>query len=52
MRLQAWGGSVDPFRLDRVRVYALDERLMRQVEKALAMLIKLREIRLAGSTAV
>jgi len=37
---------VDPFRLDRV--YALDERLMRQFEKALAMLIRLREMRLAG----
>ncbi len=31
------------FRLDRV--YALDERLMRKFEKALAMLIKLRELR-------
>lgn len=41
---------MDPFRLDRV--YALDERLTRQFEKALAMLIKLREMRLAGSAAV
>lgn len=43
MRLQAWGESVDPFRLDRV--YALDERLTRQFGKTLAMLIRLREVR-------
>ena len=47
IRLQVWGESLDPFRLDRV--YALDERLTRQFEKALAMLIKLREMRVAGS---
>ena len=37
-----WGESVDPFRADRV--YALDERLTRQFEKTLAMLIRLREL--------
>ena len=42
IRLQAWGESVDPFRLDRV--YALDERLTRQFGKTLAMLIRLREM--------
>lgn len=42
IRLQAWGESLDPFRLGRV--YALDERLTRQFEKALAMLIRLREM--------
>jgi len=43
IRLQAWGESVDPFRLDRV--YALDERLTRQFGKTLAMLIGLRQMR-------
>ena len=49
IRLQAWGESLDPFRLDRV--YALDERLTRQFEKTLAMLIRLREMRVAGQAA-
>ncbi len=48
IRLQAHGESVDPFRLDRV--YALDERLTRQFEKALAMLIRLREIQIPTPT--
>ncbi len=50
IRLQAHGESLDPFRTDRI--FALDERLTRQFEKTLAMLIKLREMRLAGSTTV
>ena len=44
---QAGGERLDPFRTDRI--FALDERLTRQFEKALAMLIKVRELRLAGS---
>lgn len=47
IRMQAWGESLDPFRLERV--YALDERLTRQFGKTLAMLIRLREMRLAGA---
>ena len=49
IRLQAHGESLDPFRADRI--FALDERLTRQFEKTLAMLIKLRELRPAGPTA-
>ena len=49
IRLQAHGESMDPFRADRI--LALDERLTRQLGKTLAMLIRLREIRLAGSAA-
>jgi hypothetical protein len=33
------------------RIFALDERLTRQFGKPLAMLIRLRELRLAGPTA-
>jgi hypothetical protein len=33
------------------RIFALDERLTRQFEKTLTMLIRLRELRLAVSTA-
>ena len=46
---QADGASLAPHRADRI--FALDERLTRQFEKTLAMLIKLREMRLDGSTA-
>ncbi len=42
IRLQAWGESLDPFRIERV--FALDERLTRQFGKTLAMLIRLREM--------
>jgi hypothetical protein len=42
IRPQAWGESIEPFRADRI--LALDERLTRQFEKALAMLIRLREM--------
>ncbi len=42
IRLQAWGESLDPFRADRI--LALDERLTRQFEKTLAMLLRLRGI--------
>ena len=45
---QADGESLDPFRADRI--FALDERLTRQFGKTLSMLIKLREMRPAGST--
>jgi hypothetical protein len=37
---QAEGESLDPFRADRI--FALDERLTRQLEKTLAMLVSLR----------
>lgn len=47
--MQGGGETLDPFRADRI--FALDERLTRRFEKTLAMLIKLREIRLAGSVA-
>lgn len=46
IRLQAQGESLDPFRMDRI--LALDERLTRQFEKALGMLLKLKEMRLAA----
>ena len=49
IRLQAQGESMDPFRADRI--FALDERLTRQFGKTLAMLIRLRELRLASSAA-
>lgn len=40
---QAHVDSVDPFRTDRI--FSLDERLTRQFEETLAMLIRLRKIR-------
>ena len=43
IRLQAWGESLDPFRMDRV--LALDERLTRQFGKVLTMLVRLKELR-------
>ena len=43
VRVQAHGESLDPARLGVL--YALDERLTRQFEKTLAMLIKLQELR-------
>ncbi len=49
IRLQAQGESLDPHRADRI--FALDERLTRQFEKTLAMLIRLKEVRLADSAA-
>lgn len=42
IRLQAWGESLDPERADKL--LTLDERLMRQYEKALGMLIRLQEL--------
>lgn len=42
IRLQAWGESLEPERADKL--VALDERLTRQYEKALGMLLKLQEI--------
>jgi len=47
IRLQAWAESIDPFRADRI--FALDERLTHQFEKTLAMLIRMRELRMVGS---
>tara|TARA_R110000787_G_scaffold11002_19_gene36639 strand:- start:1162 stop:1917 length:756 start_codon:yes stop_codon:yes gene_type:complete len=44
VRLQAWGESLDPDRMDRLM--QLDERLTRQYEKVLGMLSKLQAIRL------
>ena len=43
IRLQAWGESLDPDRIDRLMV--LDERLGRQFEKAMAQLTTLQERR-------
>jgi hypothetical protein len=43
IRLQAHGESLDPWRMDRI--LALDDRLIRQFEKTLAMLLKLKEMR-------
>ncbi len=43
IRLQAHGESMDPFRMDKI--LALDERLIRQFEKALGMLLKLQDMR-------
>jgi hypothetical protein len=43
IRLQAEGESMDPFRMDRI--LAIDERLTRQFEKTLSMLIRLQEMR-------
>ena len=43
VRLQAFGESLDPFRMDKL--LALDERLARQFEKAMGMLIRLQEMR-------
>lgn len=43
IRLQAWGESLDPERADKLM--ALDERLMRQYEKAMGMFLKLKQLR-------
>lgn len=43
IRLQAWGESLDPDRMDRLM--ALDERLSRQFEKAMAQLVTLQDRR-------
>lgn len=43
VRLQAFGESLDPFRMEKL--LGLDERLTRQFEKAMGMLIKLQEMR-------
>ncbi len=43
IRLQAYGESLDPFRADKI--FALDERLNRQFEKVLGMLLRLQELR-------
>jgi hypothetical protein len=43
IRLQAWGESLDPVRSDKL--LALDERLMRQFEKVLSMLLRLKDFR-------
>lgn len=43
VRLQVIGESVDPIRMEKL--LALDERLTRQYEKALGMLIRLQEMR-------
>jgi hypothetical protein len=43
IRLQAQGESLDPFRMNLL--LTLDERLTRQFEKTLAMLLKLQEMR-------
>jgi len=40
---------MDPYRADRI--FALGERVTRQFGKTLAMLIRLQEVRLAGSVA-
>ena len=45
--MQAWGESLDPLRMDKL--LALDERLTRQFEKVLGMLIRLQEMRAATS---
>ena len=42
VRLQAWGESLDPHRMDRLML--LDERLVRQYEKLLGMLTKVRAL--------
>jgi hypothetical protein len=47
IRLQAHGESLDPWRMDKI--LALDDRLIRQFEKTLAMLLKLREMRLSAN---
>ncbi len=46
IRLQAWGESLDPFRAEKL--FALDERLNRQFEKVLGMLLRLQELRVAA----
>jgi hypothetical protein len=46
VRLQAWGESLAPDRMDRLT--QLDERLTRQYEKVLGMLLKLQAIRLGA----
>jgi hypothetical protein len=43
IRLQAQGESLDPFRFERI--LALDERLTRQMQRTLAMLVRLQECR-------
>lgn len=40
IRLQAWGESLDPSRLDKL--FALDERLMRKYRQSLGLLMKLK----------
>jgi hypothetical protein len=45
IRLQAQGESLDPFRFERI--LALDERLTRQMQRTLAMLLRLQEIRVS-----
>lgn len=45
VRLQAFGESLDPFRMEKL--LALNERLTRQFEKTMAMLIRLQEMRLS-----
>jgi hypothetical protein len=47
IRLQAHGESLDPWRMDKI--LALDDRLIRQFEKTLAMLLKLKELRLSAN---
>lgn len=47
IRLQVEGESLDPWRMDKI--LALDERLTRQFEKALAMLVRLKEMRAASA---
>ena len=42
IRLQAWGESLDPERADKLM--ALDERLMRQYEKAMGMFLRLKQL--------
>lgn len=49
IRLQAQGESLDPFRMNLL--LTLDERLTRQFEKTLAMLLKLQELRASRKTA-
>ena len=43
VRLQAWGESLEPHKMNTL--FGLDERLCRQFEKAMGMLIKLQELR-------
>lgn len=48
IRLQAWGESLDPDRMDRLM--QLDERLTRQYEKSLGMLVKMQAARTKALT--
>ena len=43
VRLQAYGESLDPVRIERLLV--IEARLDRQFEKALSMLLQLKELR-------